>query len=165
MIKKKTGAMPQAKLADDELLETVQRQTFRYFWEGGHPVSFMALDRRYRSDREDDKVTTGGTGFAVMAFIVAVERRWVTREEVIERLACMLDILERGTCYHGVLPHFMDGRTGATVPFWRKDDGADLVETSLLFQGLLCARQYFNRDTPQERRLRGRITWLWSEVE
>lgn len=164
-MKKKTGAKPAAKLSDDELLEYVQRETFRYFWEGAHPVSFMALDRRYRSERDDDKVTTGGTGFAVMAFIVAVERQWVTRDEVLERLSRMLDILERGTCYHGVLPHFMDGRTGATIPFWRKDDGADLVETSLLFQGLLCARAYFNRDTPVERRLRGRITWLWAEVE
>ena len=97
-MKKKTGAKPAAKLSDDELLEFVQRETFRYFWEGAHPVSFMALDRRYRSERDDDKVTTGGTGFAVMAFIVAVERQWVTRDEAIERLSRMLDILERGTC-------------------------------------------------------------------
>lgn len=164
-MKKKTGAKPAAKLTDDQLLEFAQRETFRYFWEGAHPVSFMALDRRYRTERDDDKATTGGTGFAVMAFIVAVERKWVTREEVLERLGRMLDILEVATCYHGVLPHFMDGRTGATIPFWRKDDGSDVVETSLLFQGLLCARAYFNRDTPVERRLRGRITWLWHEIE
>ncbi|MFZ5676257.1 MAG: glucoamylase family protein [Pseudomonadota bacterium] len=164
-MKKKTGAKPAAQLSDDELLEFAQRETFRYFWEGAHPVSFMALDRRYRTERDDDKATTGGTGFGVMAFIVAVERKWATREEVLERLGRMLDILEVATCYHGVLPHFMDGRTGATIPFWRKDDGSDVVETSLLFQGLLCARAYFNRDTPAERRLRGRITWLWMEVE
>src|SRR5262245_28510075 len=28
-----------AALPDDALLELVQRQTFRYFWEGAHPVS------------------------------------------------------------------------------------------------------------------------------
>jgi len=163
---KKTDTTPDRKLADEALLETIQRETFRYFWEGAHPVSFMALDRTYR-DRtpDDDKVTIGGTGFAVMAIIVAVERKWVTREAAIERLSHMLEILERGPCYHGALPHFINGRTGATIPFWRKDDGGDLVETSLLFQGLLCARQYFSRDTSVERRLRGRITWLWSEIE
>lgn len=163
---KKARMTPDPKLADEALLEAVQRQTFRYFWEGAHPVSFMAFDRSYRDkEPDDDKITAGGTGFAVMAIIVAVERKWVTRDAAIERLGRMIEILERGPCYHGVLPHFINGRTGATIPFWRKDDGGDLVETSLLFQGLLCARQYFNRDTPVERRLRGRITWLWSEVE
>lgn len=163
---KKMTTAPDAKLSDDELLEAVQRGTFRFFWEGGHPASFMARDRSFRTgDPEDDKVTASGTGFAVMAFIVAVERGWVTRAEVLERLGAMLDVLEVATCYHGVYPHFMHGTTGATIPFWRKDDGADLVETSFLFQGLLCAKQYFSRDTAAERRLRGRINFLWHEVE
>ena len=159
-------SLPNARLADDDLLEAVQRQTFRYFWEGAHPVSFMARDRSFRNtDPADDKVTMGGTGFGVMAIIVAVERNWVARDEALQRLGRMLDVLEVATCYHGVYPHFMNGATGATIPFWRKDDAADLVETSLLFQGLLCAKQYFNRDTPAERRLRGRINFLWLEIE
>jgi len=163
---RKDASLPNPKLADDELLEAVQRQTFRYFWEGAHQVSFMARDRSFRtSDPQDNKVAIGGTGFGVMAIIVAVERQWVTREEALQRLSRMLDVLEVATCYHGVYPHFMHGTTGATIPFWRKDDAADLVETSFLFQGLLCAKQYFDRDTPAERRLRGRINFLWLEVE
>jgi hypothetical protein len=159
-------SLPGPKLSDEDVLEAVQRQTFRFFWEGAHPVSFMARDRSYRSsDPQDDKVTMGGTGFGVMAIIVAVERQWVTREEALQRLHRMLDVLEGATIYHGVYPHFMNGVTGATIPFWRKDDAADLVETALLFQGLLCARQYFDRHTPAERRLRGRINFLWLEVE
>lgn len=160
------ASMPSLKLADDELLEAVQRQTFRYFWEGAHPVSGLAYDRSYRTDGpRDDKVTTGGTGFGIMAIIVAVERGWVTRDEALERLHRMLDVLEVATVYHGIYPHFMHGVTGATIPFWRKDDAADLVETSFLFQGLLCAKQYFGSDTPSERRLRGRINFLWIETE
>jgi hypothetical protein len=129
-------------------------------------VSHLARDRSFRhSDPQDDKVAMGGTGFGVMAIIVAVERGWVTRDEALARLHRMLDILEAATVYHGVYPHFMNGSTGATIPFWRKDDGADVVETSFLFQGLLTAKQYFNRDTPAEQRLRGRINFLWIEVE
>ncbi len=85
-----------------------------------------------------------------MALIVAAERGWVTRDEALARLRLMLDLLMKARCYHGALPHFMNGRTGETIPFWRKDDAADLVETSFLFMGLLCARQYFDRDTPAE---------------
>ncbi|MCW3117511.1 MAG: hypothetical protein JWM28_1593, partial [Chitinophagaceae bacterium] len=50
-------------------------------------------------------------------------------------------------------------------PFSRKDDGADLVETSYLFQGLLCARQYFNTENKIEQDLRNRINWLWNDIE
>ena len=155
-----------ATLSDDELLERVQRQTFRFFWEAGHPVSGLAPDRRPAGKgQSSDLVTTGGSGFAIMALVVAVERGWIRREQGIERLGAMLDVLVRATCYHGALPHFLDGRTGVTIPFSRKDDGGDLVETSFLCMGLLTARQYFDRDTPAEARVRNMISWLWEEVE
>ena len=155
-----------AMLPDDQLLEIVQRQTFNFFWDGAHPVSGLAPDRcTTRANVADDKVAIGGSGFGIMAIIVAVDRGWVTREAAIERLRRMLDLLTAATCYHGAYAHFVNGRTGATIPFYRKDDGGDLVETSFLCMGLLCARQYFDRDTQAEQSLRGRITWLWEEVE
>lgn len=155
-----------AALPDDELLEIVQRQTFHFFWEGAHPVSGLALDRCHvRSITVEDKAAVGGTGFGVMAIIVAVERGWISREAAVERLTRVLDLLTTATCYHGAYAHFVNGRTGATIPFYRKDDGGDLVETSFLCMGLLCARQYFDGSSAAERSLRGRITWLWEEVE
>ena len=157
------GAQP---LSDEQLLDLVQRQTFRYFWEGAHPVSGLALDRCHRrGEQPDTPVSVGGSGFGVMAVLVACERAWIAREQAVSRLTLMLDCLEKATCYHGMYPHFVRGDSGATVPFSRKDDGADLVETSLLFQGLLCARAYFTGDAPQEQRLRERIGWLWQEAE
>ena len=154
------------ELSDDALLEAVQRQTFRFFWEGAHPDCGLARDRIPvgPADRED-LVVTGGTGFGVMALIVAVERGWITRAEGLTRLLSVLNLLYRATCYHGAFAHFINGRTAATIPFWRKDDGADLVETAFLLMGLLCARQYFNRDTPEEREVHWRVSGLWEETE
>jgi hypothetical protein len=155
-----------AALPDGELLEQVARQTFRFFWEGAHPASGLAPDRRTTRDEPvDDLVTIGGSGFGVMAILVAVERGWVSRAAALERLGRMLELLGRARCYHGAFPHFMNGITGETIPFGRKDDGGDLVETSFLCMGLLCARQYFQDDTAQERSLRGCITQIWEEVE
>jgi hypothetical protein len=155
-----------AALPDEELLEAVQRQTFGFFWEAAHPVSGLAPDRcKTKLGLSDDLVATGGSGFAAMALIVAAERGWIARAAAAERVGRMLDLLSRATCYHGVFPHFMNGRTGATIPFTRKDDGGDLVETSLLIMGLLCAREYFGRASADESKIRGLVNYIWNDVE
>ncbi len=166
MKQRNTSPAELAELADEELLEAVQRQTFRFFWEASHPVSGLAPDRCTTTTvPTDDLVTTGGSGFGAMALIVAAERGWITRAAAIERVGQMLKLLTRATCYHGVFPHFMNGRTGATIPFTRKDDGGDLVETSFLIMGLLCVREYFDRDSAEESRIRGIVNYLWNDVE
>ena len=158
------GILP--NLSDDELLDEVQRQTFRYFWDFAHPVSGMARERSNRAyNYGDEVVTTGGTGFGIMATVVAVHRGWITRDSAARHLLKMVKFLARADSYHGVFPHWLHGETGRTIPFSRKDDGADLVENAFLFQGLLTARQYFDARNPLESELRNRINWLWSEIE
>jgi len=153
-----------AALPDDALLEALQKQTFRFFWEGAEPVSGLARDRnRQAGDTADNLVAVGGAGFGLMALVVAVTRGWVSRAVAVERLFRMLDALERATRHHGVYPHFLDGVSGATIPFGPLDDGGDLVETSFLMMGLLTARRYFDR--PEETALRDRIPRLWQDVE
>jgi len=155
-----------ALLPDDALVEAVQRRTFRYFWEGADAASGLALDRRrIDGDPRDDKVAVGGSGFGLMALIVAVERGWVARDAALARLRLMLDALLRAERYHGTYPHFFDGASGKTIPMTVKDDAADLVETSFLVMGLLCVREYFKEDTPLARRLRDDIDSIWHEVE
>ena len=157
---------PSGHLSDEALLDLVQAQTLRYFWEGAHPLCGLARDRTgFSADPEDDLVATGGSGFAVLAIIVGVARGFIARSEAVERLARILAFLEQAPCYHGLFPHYMNGRTGQPIRFGRKDDGSDIVESSFLFQGLLCARQYFDAASPVERDLRDRITWLWQDAE
>jgi len=153
-----------AALPDEALLEELQKQTFRFFWGGAEPASGLARDRnRQDGDTPDNLVAVGGSGFGLMAMVVATSRGWVSRTAAVARLTRMLEGLERAVRYHGVYPHFLDGVSGATIPFDTLDDGGDLVETSLLMMGLLTARRYFDR--PEEAGLRARITVLWEEVE
>ncbi len=153
-------------LSDSALLDLVQKQTFRYFWDFAHPVSGMARERSNKSfGYGDEVVTTGGTGFGIMGVIVAAERKWISRDTAAKFLLKIVNFLMKAESYHGVFPHWMNGATGKTIPFSRKDDGADLVETSYLFQGLLCARQYFNEQNNTERELRNRIGWMWTDIE
>ncbi|MDB5133190.1 MAG: hypothetical protein JWR02_2939 [Mucilaginibacter sp.] len=153
-------------LTDSGLLDVVQRQTFRYFWDFGHPVSGLARERsNVAYDYGNETVTIGGSGFGIMALIVADHRKWVSHDQAVDRMLKIVEFLIKADAYHGVFPHWLNGATGKIIPFGRKDDGADLVETSYLFQGLLCARQYFNGDDQKERRIRSRINSMWDDVE
>ena len=151
-----------SRLSDSALLDFVQQQTFKYFWNFGHPVSGMARERNTSAD----VVTTGGTGFGVMSIIVGINRNFITRTEGLQRISTIVNFLT-GNCtrYHGAFSHWINGATGATVPFSQYDDGGDLVETSLLMQGLLCARQYFNTADANEVSLRANINTLWNGIE
>lgn len=164
------GSIPAApytrNLSDTALLDLVQKQTFRYFWDFAHPVSGLARERSNITwEYGGETTTTGGTGFGIMAMLVAVERGWITRDTAIGHLRKMLRFLRKADSYHGVYPHWLNGETGKTIPFGPKDDGGDLVETSYLFQGLLCAREYFNKNVPAENQLRHWINWLWNDIE
>ncbi len=153
-------------LSDSALLDVVQKQTFRYFWNFAHPVSGMARERSNTDfDYGNEVVTTGGTGFGMMSIIVATNRGWITRDTAARRLLIMVSFLWKADAFHGAFPHWMNGATGKVIRFSRKDDGADLVETSYLLQGLLCARQYFNGSNQVETELRNRINWIWNDVE
>jgi hypothetical protein len=154
------------RLTDDQLLDLVQKQSFGYFWEFGHPVSGMARERSNNTfGYGDEVVTTGGSGFGIMSIVVAAERKWVSRQDAANRLLKIVNFLSKADSYHGIFPHWLNGTTGKTIPFGRKDDGGDIVETSYLFMGLLTARQYFNQDVQNEKDLHNRINWLWGEAE
>ena len=160
---------------DDELLTMLQEEAFLYYWEGAHPDSGTSLENIPGDDRI---VATGASGFGIMALIVGVERGFISREQGMERLLKIVTFLEKAPRYHGVWSHFMDGRTGKTLPvFDMVDDGGDLVETAFLMEGFLTARQYFAKDQrhatdgpagdhdSKGAELFSRITKLWEEVE
>ncbi len=150
-------------ISDDALLDLIQQQTFKYFWEYGHPVSGLA---RERSNATPETVTSGGSGFGVMAMIVAINRGFITRSQGLSKIQTIVSFLKNtAPKFHGAFSHWMNGTTGAVVPFAPNDDGADLVETSYLMMGLLTARQFFNGADIAETNLRNDINSLWQAVE
>jgi exo beta-1,2-glucooligosaccharide sophorohydrolase (non-reducing end) len=150
-------------MTDEELLTMVQEACFRYYWDAAHPVAGMALEV-LPGDR--NLVALGASGFGVMALVVGVERGFITREQGAERMLKIVRFLAGADRFHGAWPHFLDGRNGKVIPLFGKyDDGGDLVETAFLIQGLLAARQYFDRDLKAEREIRETITDFWKSVE
>jgi len=158
-----TGCTPEVELqlTDEKLLDLVQHQTFKYFYDFGHPVSGMSRER----NSSLDTVTSGGTGFGLMTLVVGMERGYITRQEGTDRLKKILNFLETCDRYHGVWPHWLHGSTGEVIPFSPKDNGADLVETAFLVQGLIIVREYLLDKDEKEKELKERIDTLWQEVE
>ena len=147
-------------ISDEELLDLVQEKTFGYFWDYAHPVSGLARER-YGSG---DTVTSGGSGFGIMALPVGVERGFITRAEAAQRMRTILTFLsEKAERFHGAFSHWLNGSTGKAIAFSQKDNGGDLVETAFLMEGLLTVSRYFDRD--DEADIRSGIDALWREVE
>ena len=150
-------------ISDNALLDLMQQQTFQYFWDYGHPVSGLA---RERSNATPETVTSGGSGFGVMAIVTAVSRGFITRAQGLARLQTIVSFLKNtAPKFHGAFSHWMNGTTGAVVPFSANDNGADLVETSYMMMGLLTARQFFNGADAAETTLRSDINTLWNGVD
>jgi hypothetical protein len=151
------------EMTDDELLTMVQQAGFRYYWEAAEPHSGMT---RENTPGDDDVVAVGASGFGVMAIMVGAERGFITHQQAIERLSRITEFLSTADQYHGAWPHFLSGSTGRRLPvFDIYDNGADLVETSFMMEGLLAARQYFKQDGPSGQELYERITKLWQGVD
>jgi hypothetical protein len=148
-------------ITDDQLLTLIQQYTFRYFYDFAHPICGLARER----NTSGDIVTIGGSGFGVMALIVGMDRGFITRPEGLTRLNKILGFLETCDRFHGAWPHWLNGSTGKTIPFTIKDDGADLVETSYMVEGLYTMRQYLDPVVPEENQLIGRIDALTDTVE
>lgn len=164
----KSKSANKKKLSDNELLTLVEKQTFNYFWDGAEPISGLARER-FHSDnvyRENDKdvIATGAVGFGVMSILVGIERKFITREQGLERLQKGVNFLEKADRFHGVWPHWIYP-SGKVKPFSKFDDGGDLVETAYLAQGLLCVREYFKNGNAKEKALAAQVDQLWKGID
>lgn len=168
-VKQSSKDIVQLSGEDEKIFTEVQRSTFQYFWDGAEPNSGLARERFHVDDvyPEKDKnvITSGGSGFGVMAILVGVHRGFITRQQAVERFEKILKFLETADRFHGAWPHWWHGETGKVKPFSKKDDGGDLVESSFLIQGLLCVRQYFKDGNEREKAVAARIDKLWREVD
>lgn len=149
-------------ISNDSLLTLVQRQTFRYFWDFAHPASGLARER----NTSGDLVTSGGSGFGMMAIVTAIHRGFITRQQGLARLQLMVDFLKnKAQRFKGAYPHWMNGNTGVGIPFSANDNGADLVETSFLAMGLIAAREYFDNAAAAEQSFRSDINSILNGIE
>lgn len=157
------------KLTDDELLATVQKQTFKYFWDYAEPNSGLARERYHPDgfypDNDPNIVTTGGSGFGLMAIVSGISQGYITKKEGVERLNKIADFLGKADRFHGAWSHWIDGNTGKVKPFGTKDNGGDLVETSFLVAGMITVREYLKDGSEKDKAVAQKYDALWKGVD
>lgn len=157
------------KLTDDELLATVQKQTFKYFWDYAEPNSGLARERYHPDgiypDKDPNIVTTGGSGFGLMAIVSGISQGYITKAQGVERLNKIADFLGKADRFHGAWSHWIDGNTGKVKPFGTKDNGGDLVETSFLVAGMITVREYLKDGSEKDKAVAQKYDALWKGVD
>lgn len=169
----KNGPDPIVELEKDQtyfpentlpVLDELHHRTVDYFWntgiDGGSDAnSGMAgegADRR-------NALASGGTGFAVMTIISGVHRGWINRDEAALRMQILVRFLGKADRFKGAWSHWMDPNGKAIA--WGGRKGGDLLETSLLMQGLLMVRQYFDGGNAVETEVRDSINSFYSTIQ
>tara|TARA_R110001592_G_scaffold6575_5_gene35406 strand:- start:20569 stop:21897 length:1329 start_codon:yes stop_codon:yes gene_type:complete len=154
-------------ITDIELMDLTQKTTFKYFWDFANSSSGAAKERYHPNDPtlNQNVVTTGGSGFGLMAILVGIERGFITRQQGVERLIKILNFFENADRFHGAWSHWIDGATGNVIPFGPQDNGGDIVETAFLAQGLICVKEYFKNGSTDEMALANKADALWKGVE
>lgn len=156
-------------LSDEQLLDAVQKQTFKYFWDYAEPNSGLARERYHPDgnypENDSNIVTTGGSGFGLMALVAGIDRGYVTKEEGVKRLEKIADFLAKADRFHGAWSHWIDGNTGKVKPFGTKDNGGDLVETSFLVSGFITVREYLKTGNEKEKAVAAKYDALWKSVD
>lgn len=155
------------QISDEALLDLTQQETFKYFWDFAESNSGASKERYHPKEPSKDEhvVTSGGTGFGLMAILVGIERNFITREAAVERLNKIIGFLQSADRFHGAWSHWIDGTNGSVIPFSPMDNGGDLVETAFLVQGLICVKEYFKEGSDTEKTLAQKADALWKGVE
>ncbi|MGE8341873.1 MAG: glucoamylase family protein, partial [Flavobacterium sp.] len=156
-------------LTDEQILDAVQKQTFKYFWDYAEPNSGLARERYHPDgvypENDSNIVTTGGSGFGLMALVSGMSQGYITKEQGVERLNKIADFLGKADRFHGAWSHWIDGNTGKVKPFGTKDNGGDLVETSFLVAGMITVREYLKDGSEKEKAVAQKFDALWKGVD
>lgn len=153
----------------EEMLDALQRDAFGYFLNEANPANGLVFDKT----QAGAPASIAAVGFALAAYLVGVERSWMTRADAAERTLVVLRFFwaspqstsSDATGYKGFYYHFLDMKTG------RRTGRCELstVDTAFLLAGMLTAASYFDQDSEEEREIRTladalyrRADWQWA---
>jgi hypothetical protein len=167
-----SGPLPPSGLSNRQaaFLDTLEQRTFDWFWERTDPNNGLTPDRWPTKSFS----SIAAVGFALTAYPVGVERRYVSRADAAQRTLNTLRFLYTApqgpeatnvTGYNGFFYHFLDMQTGYRF----EQVELSTIDTSLLLGGALFCQSYFTGADATESAIRAyadsiylRVNWQWA---
>jgi hypothetical protein len=156
-------------LTGEELVR-LENDTFKYFAQEVNLDNGLIPD----STKPDAPASIAAVGFALTAYPIAVERKYLSRAEAVKRTLTTLRFFHDSsqgthndaTGYKGFYYHFLDMKTGRRV--WNCE--LSTIDSTYVIAGALTAACYFDRETKNESEIRmlaealyERVDWNWAQ--
>lgn len=143
----------------------LQKDSFQYYVDLADPTTGLVPD----TDHIKSNSSIAGVGFALSCYPIAVEKRFMSRGEAIERILLVLNFLaeseqstnELATGHKGFYYHFLDMQTGKRSG----DCELSFIDTGFLLAGILCVATYFKGSDPSEIKIRSLADYLYKRVD
>ena len=161
---------PRASPADAAFLDTLERRTFDWFWETTNPRNGLTPDRA----PNPPFASIAAVGFALTAYPIGVERRWITRTQAAERTLTTLRFF--WTAPQGSDSTGVTGRWGFFYHFLNMETGLrhattelSTIDTALLIWVVALSPEVLRPDAQASRRsaprrsLYRRVEWARSD--
>ncbi len=161
------------RVSDSQLLSDIEHRTFNFYWDRVNHRNGLMADRL--STPSACSIT--GTGFALTAWPIGVERGWITRSQARDITLRTLRFFEQlpvgeqrsGTAgYRGFYYHLLDMESGLRVANWE----LSTIDTCWLQMGMAFAQGWFDQDDEKEKEIRtlaqrllDRTEWDWMQAK
>jgi hypothetical protein len=146
---------------DEQLLDEMQKAMFEFFWNEASPATGQVKDRALANGNDNRKMASiAATGFGLTSLCIGDQRSYRKSSDILERVRKTLRFLANDLQHeHGFFYHFIHMDTGAR---WEKNELSS-IDSSLLFCGVLTARQYFNDQEIKDlaTKIYERVDWPW----
>jgi hypothetical protein len=146
---------------DEQLLDEIQRAAFNFFWSEASPNTGQVKDRALANGNDSKKMASiAATGFGLTSLCIGDQREYGKHPEILERVRKTLRFLANDLPNeHGFFFHFVHMETGER---WEKCELSS-IDSSLLYCGVLTARQYFADQEVKDlaTKIYERVDWPW----
>ncbi|HRZ67318.1 MAG TPA: carbohydrate binding domain-containing protein, partial [Candidatus Omnitrophota bacterium] len=157
----KWAAPELSTMTDEQFLDLIEHSACMFFWDEANPENGLIKDNcsAFMADAAP-MASIASVGFGLPALCIAVDRGWLPKDKVEERIITTLKFFrDKAECVHGFYYHFLDMRSGDR---WG-DCELSSIDTALLMAGVLYAGEYFKGTEIEKlaKELYDRVDWAW----
>ncbi len=158
-----TAPVVNTELPTDDITQIVEDEmkgSFDFFWEQANTTpgssGFGLVRDRYPGSESIASIAS--TGFGLTAYLIGINKGYITEQEGYERVSQTLDTLLAMDREEGFYYHFVDIESGKRA--WESEVSS--IDTSILMMGVLSVGEYFGGEIGEKAyQIYDTVNWPW----